>query len=97
MYYQFSSYHLVFTSNHIDVVMVSVHALRAVDRGVKSRSGQAIDYKIDICCIYAKHAALRSKSKDWLTRNQKDVSEWSDMYTRGRWPNTIQIQLGVLV
>jgi len=23
------------------------------------------------------------KSKDWLTRNQNNVSEWSDMSTRG--------------
>jgi hypothetical protein len=31
----------------------------------------------------AKHAALRRKSKDWLARNQNNVSEWSDMFTRG--------------
>jgi hypothetical protein len=30
-----------------------------------------------------KHAALRSKSKDWLAQNQNNVSEWSDMSTRG--------------
>jgi hypothetical protein len=29
------------------------------------------------------HAALRSKSKDWLVLNQDNVSEWSDMSTRG--------------
>ena len=34
------------------------------------------------CCFFAKHAALRSKSKDWLARNQDTVSEWSDMSTR---------------
>ena len=37
------------------------------------------DYKIGICCFSAKHAALRRKSKDWLARNQNNVSEWSDM------------------
>jgi hypothetical protein len=31
----------------------------------------------------AKHAELRRKSKDWLARNQDNVSEWSDMYIRG--------------
>jgi hypothetical protein len=28
---------------------------------------------------------LRSKSKDWLTRNQDNVSEWSDMSTLRLW------------
>jgi hypothetical protein len=41
------------------------------------------DYKIGICCFSAKHAALRRKSKDWLAQNQNNVSEWSDMSTRG--------------
>jgi hypothetical protein len=41
------------------------------------------DYKIGICCFSAKHAALRRKSKDWLARNQNNVSEWSDISTRG--------------
>jgi hypothetical protein len=30
---------------------------------------------------FNKHPALRRKSKDWLTRNQDNVSEWSDMFT----------------
>jgi hypothetical protein len=29
---------------------------------------------IGICCFSAKHAALRRKSKDWLARNQDNVS-----------------------
>jgi hypothetical protein len=33
--------------------------------------------------LSAKHAALRKKNKDWLARNQNNVSEWSDMSTRG--------------
>ena len=37
------------------------------------------DYKIGTCCFSAKHAALRRKSKDWLVRNQNNVSEWNDM------------------
>ena len=28
-----------------------------------------------ISCFYAKHAALRSKSEDWLARNQVNMSE----------------------
>ena len=69
--------------NHIGGVMVSVLASSAVDCGFEPRSGQAKDYKIDICCFSAKHAALRRMSKDWLARNQNNVSEWSDMSTRG--------------
>ena len=30
---------------------------------------------------FNKHPALRRKSKGWLTRNQDNVSEWSDMFT----------------
>jgi hypothetical protein len=41
--------------------------------------------KMDICCFSAKHTALRRKSKDWLVRNQNNVSEWSDMSTVTIW------------
>ena len=54
--------------------MVSMRASSAVDHGFESRSGQTKDYEIGICCFYAKHAALRSKSKDWLARNKNNVS-----------------------
>jgi hypothetical protein len=63
--------------------MVSMLALIAVDCGFEPRSGQTKDYKIGIRCFSAKHAALRRKSKDWLARNQNNVSKWSDMSTRG--------------
>ena len=63
--------------------MVSVLVSSAVDRGIDPRSCQTKDYKIGICCFSAKHTALRSKSKDWLARNHNNVSEWSDMSTRG--------------
>ena len=65
-------------SHRIGGVMVSVLAESAVDRGFESK-----DYTIGICCFSAKYAALRRKSKDWLVRNQNNVSEWSDMSTRG--------------
>jgi hypothetical protein len=61
--------------------MVSVFASSAVDRGFEPWSGKIKDYKIGICCFSAKNAALRRKSKDWLVRNQNNVSEWSDMTT----------------
>jgi hypothetical protein len=58
--------------------MVSVLAVSVVDRGFEPWSGQTKDYKIGTCCLSTKHAALRSKSKDWLARNQNNVSEWSE-------------------
>ena len=69
----------------LDGVIVSVLASSAVDRAwVRARSGQTKDYdEIGICCFSAKHAALRRKNKDWSARNQNNVSEWSDMSTRG--------------
>jgi hypothetical protein len=62
--------------------VVSMLATSAVDRGFEPRSGQTKDYKIGICCFFAKHAALRRKSKDWMAWNQNNVSEWSDMSIR---------------
>ena len=40
-------------------------------------------FKICICCFFFKHAVLNSKTKTWLARNQNNMSEWSDMSTRG--------------
>jgi hypothetical protein len=77
---------LSLTSNQINRIggaMVSMLASSAVDRGFEPWSGKTKDYKIGICCFSAKHAALRRKSKDWLARNQNNVSEWSDMSTCG--------------
>ena len=62
--------------------MFSVLALSAVDRGFERQSGKTKDYKIGIYCFSAKHAALRRESKDWLARNQNNVSEWCDMSIR---------------
>ena len=69
--------------HRIGGVLVSVLALS--DQGFEPRSGQinTKDYKISICCFSAKLAALQIKSKDWLTRNQNNVSEWSNISTRG--------------
>ena len=58
--------------NRIGGVMVSVLTSIAVDRGFEPRSSQTKDYKIDICCLSAKHVVLRRKSKDWLARDQNN-------------------------
>ena len=62
--------------------MVSVLTSSALGRWFEPRSGHTKDYEIGICCFSAKHTALRRKSRDWLARNQNNVSEWSDMSTR---------------
>ena len=49
--------------------------------GSNSELGQTKDYNIGICCFFTMSSALKSKSKDWLARNQDNVSEWSDMST----------------
>jgi hypothetical protein len=76
--------------------MVSLLASSGVDRGFESRSGQIKDYDIGICCFSVKHATIRRKRKDWLSRNQDNVSEWGDMSFREllfRRVSTIKIQL----
>jgi hypothetical protein len=65
--------------NYIDSIMVSMLASTVVDGGSTSR----IIPKTSICCFYTKHTALRSKSTDWLSQNQDNVSEWSDVSIRG--------------
>ena len=60
--------------NCISGVMVNMLTLSVVDPGFKPRSGQTKDYKIGICCFSTKPTALRWKSKDWLARNQNNVS-----------------------
>ena len=80
--------------------MVSVFVSSAVDRGFEPWSGQSKDYKIGICCFFAKHAALRRKSKDWLARNQDNMCDWGDMSIHEllfQWASTLKIQQSVLV
>jgi hypothetical protein len=80
--------------------MIRGFAPSAVDCGFELRSNQMNDYSFDICCFSGKHAALRRKGKDRLDRNKNNVSEWSDMLTRGllcQLASTIQVQLSVLV
>ena len=69
--------------NCIGGVMVTMLASSVVGHGLEPQSGQSKDYKNGICCFSAKHAELKRKSKDWLARNQDDVSEWGDMSIHG--------------
>ena len=57
--------------------------LSVVDHGFELRSGETKDYKIGICCFPTKHVTLRRKSKDWLAKNQDNVSEWGNMFIHG--------------
>ena len=45
----------------------------------KPWSSQIKDYEIVICCFSTEHIASRSKNKDWLTRNQDSVLDWTNM------------------
>ena len=64
----------------------SRHRLRACFECGRSRvrvwSDQTKNYKIGTGCFSAMHAALRRKSEDWMTRNQYNVSKWSDMSSK---------------
>jgi hypothetical protein len=44
--------------------------------------GQTKDNEIGMCCFSAKHTELMRKCKDWLARNQNNVSDWSHMSNR---------------
>ena len=61
--------------NHISGVMVSVLASSVVGRWFEPRKDHTKDYEFGMCCFSAKHAALRRKCKDWLARDQANVSK----------------------
>ena len=69
---------------------------------IKMYNHKRVKPKTNMCigCFPTKHAALRSKNKDWFAWNQDNVSEWSDISIRGllwQWDIIIKIQLSVLV
>jgi hypothetical protein len=71
--------------------MVSVLVSNAIYRGFEPRPDQTKDYEIGFCCFSAKYTVLRRKRKDWLARNQDNVSEWDEMSIHGllfQWVNT---------
>jgi hypothetical protein len=49
------------------------------DRGFELRLGETNYYQFGICFFSAKNAALRSKSTNWLSWFQDNMSEWSNM------------------
>lgn len=71
--------------NHIGRVMVCVLASSGVDRGFESRWDQTKNNNIwfVVYSISTEHAALSSKRKEWLTQNQENVYEWSEMSYSG--------------
>jgi hypothetical protein len=80
-------------------------ASSVVDRGYKHRSGPTKDYKIVICCFFAKHAALRRKSKDWEQVNfQRDDDEVRfvldqhaelDFIVLAHWNNSLRVDMSL--
>ena len=75
--------------------MVSVLASSTIDCGYEPWSCQTKEYNIGICCFSSKNAALRRKSRDWLARNQNNVSECMSSYTFvfGFWPRYLFLVL----
>jgi uncharacterized HAD superfamily protein len=76
--------------------MFSVLASSVIDGGVN----QVKPKTNKLVFVTSQYAALRRKSKDWLARNQDNVSEWSDISTHGllfQWASTMKIQLNVLI
>ena len=51
----------------------------AADRKFELQSGQTWCYAIVKCCF----SAIRRECKDWLARNQDNMSNWSDRSIRG--------------
>ena len=78
--------------------MVSMLASSGVDHGIEPKLIQIKNYEIGIYCFSAKLTVLQSKSKDWLARNQDNVSEWGDMSSHWllfQWAGTTKIQLSM--
>ena len=69
-------FHVHCICNRSGGILVSVLASGEVDRVFEPRLSQIKFYKIGIYCFSTKHAKLRSESKDWLARNQENVSEY---------------------
>ena len=63
-------------SNRIGGVMVSTLASSVERSWIRCPDRVKPKTKIDICCFSTKYAALRKESKDWLTQNQNNLSEW---------------------
>ena len=78
-------------------VMVIVLLSSVTDRGIEPFR---IKLKTKTNCICCFSKSSKSKRKDWLTRNQNNVYERSDMSFHRlliQWASTIKIQLSVVV
>jgi hypothetical protein len=74
--------------NRIDGIMVSMLASSAIDGGFEHQSGQAKDYKIGVCCFFAKikgRLGIKIMCLEWTHR------------LLFQWASTMKIQLSVLV
>jgi hypothetical protein len=76
-----STKHEVATINWFQICFICVFLSHKYKKML--RLSQTKDYKTVICCLFAKHAALRRKNKNWLAKNQDNLSEWGDMCLRG--------------
>ena len=56
--------------NHIDCAMGRRGHLESDRRGFDTRSGQTKDYTIDMCCFFAKNAALRMEKEQRLVSSE---------------------------
>ena len=68
----------IYMYNTLPIYMYNTHLLYMYNTRSLYKwdwSGQTKHYNIGIYRISANHTALRSKSKDWLTLNQNNVSE----------------------
>ena len=73
--------HFLPQKNRFGGAMVCVLSSSVVDREFEPRSGQTKNYKIGMFCFSAKHAALKKKGQDWLSRNQDNQSAcWGHVY-----------------
>ena len=63
--------------------MASMLASNVVDRGFDRWSDQTKDYKNRYVLLLNKNTQDKGVRADWLTRNQENVFEWSDMSTNG--------------
>ena len=61
--------------NHVNGTVVSVVASSVEEIELETK-----DYEL-VFAFFPLNTASRSKSKYWWTRNQDNVSEWSDMST----------------
>jgi len=64
-------------SRHDLAAILQTLALNINQKCINPRPGHTNDCEMGMCCCSAKHAALRTKSKHWLARNQDDGSEKS--------------------